>query len=177
MTLTPQRLGRVAVFAALVYVLSWATAWLPNINLSFFLIFSAGLLWGAAAGAMVGAVGMALWTVFNPYGPAMIPIMLSQVAGAALCGIVGDSFRRLGGMRSRGAARLVALMVTGLLCTVVFYVPVSIVDAWLFQPFWPRLVAGLTWSSVAIISNLVIFPLLFPVTHHLFKREWPDQPS
>lgn len=175
MRLSPERLGRVAIFAALVYVLSWATAWLPNINLSFFVIFSAGVLWGSGSGMMVGAVGMGLYTLFNPYGPAMIPIMFSQVFGAALCGLAGDCWRRLGGMRATGAMRLAGLVAAGLVCTLLFYVPVSVVDAWLFQPFWPRLIAGLSWSVVALISNIVIFPLLFPVTYHLYKREWPAQ--
>lgn len=175
MTLSPERIGRVAVFAALVYVLSWATAWLPNVNLSFFVIFSAGLLWGLGAGVMVGTVGMALWTVFNPHGPAMIPIMVSQIVGASLCGVMGHLWRRMGGMRLLGAMKLAALGGAGLVCTMLYYIPVSVADAWVFQPFLPRLIGGLGFSVVALISNLVIFPLLFPVTYHLYRREWPAQ--
>ena len=88
-------IARVAVSAALVYVLSWGTSYLPNVNLIFFIVFSAGFLWGAGPGALVGAIGMGLWTAFNPFGPAAAPVMLAQVAGAALSAGVGAAYRRI----------------------------------------------------------------------------------
>ena len=75
--------ARIALFSALVYVLSWGTSYLPNVNFIFFIVFSAGFLWGAVPGILVGLIGMGLWTAFNPYGPAPAPIMMAQVIGAA----------------------------------------------------------------------------------------------
>jgi hypothetical protein len=108
-------IARIALFSALVYALSWGTAFIPNVNLIFFLVFSAGFLWGLFPGVMVG--------------------------GAAL------------------------------LCTVLYYLPVSLVDAWLFQPFWPRFYISLAWALPSLGANLVIFPLLFAYIHRLYERE------
>jgi len=166
-----QLVSRIALFAALIYVLSWLTAWLPNVNLIFFVVFSAGFLWGALPGALTGAVGMGLWTSFNPYGPAMFPIAAAQVIGAGLGGLVGAGFRAAGTHRLRPIARSAALIAAAVISTLVFYLPVSAADAWMFGPFWPRFAGGMVWSGWSLVSNAVIFPLLFGVTLHLFARE------
>lgn len=168
----PRLLARVALFSALVYVFSWGTSYLPNVNLIFFIVFTAGFVWGGSAGILVGAVGMGLWTAFNPYGPAMLPIMMAQMLGAAASGLVGAAFRsRYERIQHKAKTALVELIAAAWLCTLFFYLPVNAVDAWLFQPFWPRFVGGLLWMLITLVSNSLIFPLLFGVTRHLYQKE------
>ena len=93
MTSSVRQLTRIALFAALIYVLSWSTVYLPNVNLGFFVAFTAGFLWGLGPGALVGALGMWLWTTFHPYGPVSLPITIAQVAGMAASGLVGHVYR------------------------------------------------------------------------------------
>jgi hypothetical protein len=171
MTLGPRLITRIALFAGLIYVFSWATSYLPNINLIFFIVFSAGFLWGAAAGAMVGTIGMGLWTFLNPYGPAALPVMLAQIGGAAVSGIVGAVIARGRWQEASSWSLTARLCVSAALCTIAFYLPVNSVDAWLFQPFWPRFVTSGVWTLISLGSNLLIFPLLFPVTRLLYRRE------
>ncbi|MFH1686061.1 MAG: hypothetical protein ABIE70_00900 [bacterium] len=162
---------RIALFSALVYLLSWATAFMPNVNLVFFIVFTSGLVWGALPGVLVGLVGMGLWTAFNPYGPAMLPIMVAQCLGAGCSGPVGALFDRTGW---RDASRLglgIRLASAALACTAVFYLPVNLIDAWLFQPFWPRFVVSMVWSGWALASNVFIFILLFGAARRLYSSE------
>lgn len=166
-----RRLTRIALFAALAYVLSWVCVPLPNVNLIFFVIFSAGLMWGSVSGAVVGIVGMGLWTGFNPFGPAAWPIMMAQVGGAALGGVIGGLFGRLGFHQVERRRVTVYLVVAALLCTVAYYLPVSLVDALVFRPFWPRLIGGMVLSLVSLLANAVVFPLLFFATRRLYERE------
>jgi len=171
MTGQPRLIARIALFSALVYVLSWAMAYLPNIGLMFFVVFTAGYVWGATAGALVGLVGEGLFTTFNPYGPVAFPIALSQVLGAVLCGLIGSLARRMG-LGSAGRFRVVSILaLLGISCSIAFFAPVSIADAWLWQPFWPRLIGGLPWIAWSLVANAIIFPLLFPVTLRLYRRE------
>jgi uncharacterized membrane protein len=171
MTLGTKLVARIALFSALVYVLSWATIYLLNVNLIFFIVFSAGFLWGLFPGVIVGLVGMGLWSAFNPYGPAHPYVMIAQMIGAALSGLVGAAFQRIN-WEHTGSGRLYTYLVTSaVLCTVLFYIPVNLVDAWLIQPFWPRFVSSAVWSLISLVSNMVIFPLLFGVTRHLYVRE------
>ncbi len=161
-------ISRIALFSALIYVLSWATAYFPNVNLAFFLAFSAGYLWGALPGLLVGGIGMGLWSGLNPVGPASPPVFIAQVLGMAACGLVGRFFSDL---PKSGPRRVLLLLVAAVLCTAVFYLPVSVTDAWVYGPFWPRFYTGLVWMGFSLVANLVIFPLLFNVTRKIYSRE------
>lgn len=164
-------LTRIALFSALIYALSWGTAYLPNVKFTFFIIFAAGFIWGAGPGLLVGAIGTGLWTWFNAYGPAPLPIMLAQIIGSAGCGLIGAAFRHSSLLLRRGAVVTVFLALAALFCSLSFYLPVNLVDAWLFQPFWPRFVAGSIWMLISLVSNMIIFPLLFPAIRLLHARE------
>ena len=58
-------IARIALFAAIVYVFSWMLAMLPNVKVTFFIIFTAGFVWGLVPGMLVGAVGTGLWSLFT----------------------------------------------------------------------------------------------------------------
>jgi uncharacterized membrane protein len=167
MTGSVRQLTRIALFAALVYVLSWATAVMPNVSVGFFVVFTAGFLWGGVSGAAVGGLGAWLFSTFNPYGPAALPVTLAQVAGMACSGLIGAAFARIA-PRPAGVGWLV---IAALTCTLLYYAPVTVVDAWLFQPFWPRIWTAAPFVAIAAASNVVIFPLLFKVTLTLYTRE------
>ncbi len=162
---------RIALFAALIYVLSWGTSYLPNINLIFFIAFMAGVYWGLVPGILVGAVGMALWTMFNPFGPATFPVMVAQVTGTAFSGAIGAgyAFKRL--HLIKGRSRMFSLVLAATLCTLMFYLPVNFVDAWVFQPFWPRFIGGMLWALISLAANAVVFPVLFGPATILYNRE------
>ena len=162
---------RIALAAALIYVLSLAALWLPNVNPIFFVVFAAGYLWGGSAGFLVGAVGMGLWSGLNPYGPALLPVMLAQMFGAGASGPVGAIFRRAEISCSQWWLKSLLLVIAALVCTICCQVPVSVVDAWMFRPFWERLLTGLAWGLPVLISNAIIFPLLFHVIRLLYDRE------
>jgi uncharacterized membrane protein len=164
-------IARVAVFSALVYIVSWATGFLPNITLGFFVVFSAGYLWGSAAGVVTGAVGFGLWSAFNPYGPAPLPVMAAQALGGALVGLVGQAANRMHLGSRTGPWRVALLALIGAFCTLAFYLPVTLVDAWLFQPFEVRMATGLGWALWPLAANLLIFPLLFGATAALYARD------
>jgi hypothetical protein len=164
-------LARIALFSALVYVLSWATSYLPNVSLAFFVIFSAGFLWGCVPGLLVGIIGMGIFTTFNPYGPAHPYLMAAQMIGAGLSGLVGATFVRIGWPGYRSWLLYVVLALAGAVCTVLYYIPVNLVDAWLIGPFWPRLVTAWLWTLISLGSNIFIFPLLFGVTRYLYDWE------
>ena len=164
-------IARVAVFSALVYIVSWATGFLPNITLGFFVVFSAGYLWCAAAGIVTGLVGFGLWSLFNPYGPAPLPVMAAQAFGGALVGLIGRAAGKYDLKRLAPGWRAAVLALTGAISTLVFYAPVILIDAWLFQPFEARLVTGIGWSLWPLGANLIIFRLLFGATAALYARE------
>ncbi|MGH8015977.1 MAG: ECF transporter S component, partial [Candidatus Zixiibacteriota bacterium] len=163
---------RIGLFAALIYVISWGTLPVPNVKPAFFIIFSAGYLWGLLPGFLVGAIGMGLWTFFNPFGPAPLPIAAAQVLCAGLCGILGFNFRRLINPNSTNWQSYFFLIAAGVICTLVFFVPVSAVDAWLFQPFRERFIASMFFTIYPLVANILIFPLLFRLLRPFYVKEF-----
>jgi hypothetical protein len=164
-------LTRIALFAALCYVTSLATLALPNVKLLFFVVFSAGFLWGIGPGILVGLFGIGLWTFFNPFGPAGLPMSIVQMIGGAVCGIVGALFFYLPWEKMSRLMLSVSLILASLVVTLLFFVPVNLLDAWLFGPFWPRFWMGMSWSVFSIAANALIFPLLFRAVRLLYERE------
>ena len=164
-------ISRIAIFSALVYVLSWGTSYLPNVNPLFFVVFAAGFLWGTWPGVAVGLVGMGLWTNFNPFGPALPPIMVAQITGAAASGLVGAWYARTGWEGRAGLRLRLELVICSVICTLMFFIPVNVIDAWLFQPFWPRFWVGLAWTPISLVSNGLIFPLLFGAVRTVYAKE------
>jgi hypothetical protein len=124
---------------------------------------------------------MAVWSGLNPQGPAPPPVYIAQIAGMALCGTLGRAYRKLIKARSVSIVTLGAAAVAGALSAAVYYGLVSAVDAWLFQPFWPRFVTSALWSLPGLIANVVAFPLLLPALLYLYSREqqtlWPGATS
>lgn len=172
--MTPKELRlipRIGLFAALIYVLSWATAMLPNVNLIFFVVFIAGFMWGAVPGMLVGAFGMGLSSLFSPFGPAALPVMISQVAGASFSGLFGAIYFSMYGNDISRIKLYVIVPLFSIFCTIAFYIPVNIVDSWLFQPFWERFYMSSFWSLISIGSNLLLFTLLFPSMISFCKKE------
>jgi uncharacterized membrane protein len=164
-------LTRIALFAALAYVVSWICSPLVNVSLIYFVVFSSGYMWGVVPGLLVGAVGMGFWTWLNPFGPAVWPVALAQVTGASFSGLAGAAYQRFGFLRDSRPVELASLAISGAVCALLFHLLVSAADAWVFQPFWPRFAAGLLFGQITVASNVVIFPLLFTLTRPLYDRE------
>ena len=162
---------RVAVFAALVFVFSYFSMFLYNVNPSFFIVFTAGLLWGVWPGVGVGVVGFFLWSNFNPMGPSPFPLLISQLAGISLSAPIGAIVGKIITPKGVGFKIMTILFLSGLLTGLLYHVIVDTVDALLYQPFWPRLIGGLLFSLITIISNCILFPMLYPALIFLYKKE------
>jgi len=163
--------ARVALFAALAYILALASVYIPNVSLSFIAVFAGGALFGLKTGVSAGGLGMFLWTVFNPYGMAVIPVTIAQIAGMMLVGALGATVAGSIIMRhvqKRGFWIFALLGTTGGL---LYQVIVGAVNAWMFGPFWASLSAGLVFSLATIISNALIFPACYPLIVRLANRE------
>lgn len=162
---------RVGVFASLVFIFSYFSVFLYNINLGFFVIFLSGFLWGPGPGVGVGLVGFFLWSNFNPFGPVPFPLFLSQLAGVSMIAFIGVIVSRLFKPVIWNRKSMIILTASGFLSGLFYHIPVDIVDALLYQPFWPRLIGGAIFSLITIVSCSIIFPLFYPALALMYKKE------
>jgi len=164
-------LARVAVFSALVFASCYAAVFLPNINPCFFVVFVAGFFWGIGPGITVGVVGFFLWSTFNPYGPVALPLLASQLIGIAFSGLIGVLGQKVLDPPTWNIKTIILLALAGLGCGLTYHLVVDVVDALIYQPFWPRLIGGAVFSLITIVSNAIIFPLFYPVLTFMRERE------
>jgi uncharacterized membrane protein len=107
-----------ALFVALCVALGFLLAEVPNVELMTVSVFLSGVVLGMRRGCLVGVLSILCFSLFNPYGPPLPPLLAAQIAGYALVGISGGIMRgRLAGM-GRAAALLGAL--AGLVLTLVY---------------------------------------------------------
>jgi uncharacterized membrane protein len=162
--------ARVAIFSALAYVLALISMYIPNVSLSFIAVFACGALFGTKTGLSAGGLGMFLWSVFNPYGMAAVPVTLAQIIGMMIVGVLGGTIASLALMRAVVPRGFWLFGIMGLITGFVYQIIVSGVNAWLFGPFWQSLEAGLAFALITIVSNAIIFPACYPVIVKLAVR-------
>jgi uncharacterized membrane protein len=162
---------RVAMFAALVFVSAYFSVHLYNVNLGFFIVFLAGLLWGIGPGVTVGLIGFFLWSNFNPFGPAPLPLLIAQLIGIIATPVIGHLTGKFLNRSKNRLNKILILSCAGILSGLCYHIPVDIVDAWLYRPFWERLVGGLLFSLITIVANAIIFPILLPALKMMTGKE------
>ncbi len=97
-----------------------------------------------------------------------LPLLGAQMAGYALIGFTG------GVMRTRLEPRpsviyFILLAALGVATALMYQIPVSIVDAWLFGPFQARLIMSASFALITVVSNLLFFMIFFPILAKLQK--------
>lgn len=157
-----------ATFLAAVVAVGLVFAFLPNIELITTTVFLGGYLLGVRRGVLVGAVGMLLYVLANtaihgfPVSP--LPLLVAQGLGMAAAGLLGALWRRrFEGRAPKGERYL--LMGVGVLAATWNQFIVNVVSAVLFtseEGYWVAFVGGMSWGSVQIVANALVFFVLGP---------------
>jgi hypothetical protein len=157
MLLMATRLSTAAILIAAAVALGYLLAGVPNVEGISAVSFLSGCLLGAGVGAVVGGLSIALFSTFNPLGPALPHVLAAQVAGMALIGASGHVWKRLAG-RFRRPESLAACL--GAILTFVYGVSADYgfaVSMGRWKDPLPVIAAGLPFSVVHILSNAIIF--------------------
>lgn len=162
--------ARVALFSALAYVAALVSVYIPNVSLSFIVIFASGALFGFTTGLAVGGLGEFLWTMFNPLGMAPVPMICAQVAGMVLVGGLGAAASGRSYATRATMAGFFWYALFGLAAGLIFQIMVNGADTLLYGRSWGYLTAGLVFSLATIVSNIVLFPLCYPAVVRLTAR-------
>ncbi len=166
--MNPRLIAAVGVLAALTYISSFLLLAIPNVTLSILLVFYSGFYLGNRGGILVGVIGSLLISLLNPYGVVQLPILIAQVFSYATIGLAGGLLAPLLTRKSH-LPYLIWLGLLGVVTAIIYQLPVSIIDALIFRPFWARLAASAAFSVVTIVGNLLFFVILFPILAKLKK--------
>lgn len=159
------RVALSGIFVALGVAVGFLLASVPNIELVTFIIFIGGVCLGAFSGAVVGGTTFFLFSLFNPYGIAPLPLLVLQILSGIIIGVSGGMLGRLGIRRLPVPMRFVIGAAFGFLLTLVYDILTNIgayIAAGTPDTFWAFIISGLSFSVIHIVSNALIFAVLFP---------------
>lgn len=171
MTFTTKKIAKMGVFTALPIVLKIPILQIPNVEFFTFVVFTSGFLLGIIEGGVVGALSMGIYTVFNPYGLAPIPIAAAQVVSMFIIGLVGGLLFSLRLFRGVTLVTFVWMGVVGFILTLLYDFLTNSGVAIVMGSFVPVMLAAIPFSLTHLISNIIIFVILTPVLFRLAKLE------
>jgi hypothetical protein len=160
------------LLAALLVALSVTVGYLfiaiPNVEMFTAAVFVSGFLTGPGRGALIGAAAALLFSLFNPYGAAAPPLLLTQIISMALTGLAGGLVQRARWLERPvwirtalfGGAGLLLTLIYDVLTTLSFAIIMAGGDA---AKVWASFVYGMAFYGLHMISNTLIFALLLPL--------------
>lgn len=143
---------------------------IPWFELQSVVVFAAGYLLGARAGALVGGVAMGIYSLANPYGMAHPAVLAAQVLGRAFVGATGGWAAALGLPRAPVARGLVLVLwaAAGATC---FDQLTNFASGVAYGQIGPSMVMGLPWAFAHLLSNAAVYALVgAPLTAALDTR-------
>jgi hypothetical protein len=155
-----------SLLVAVAVSLGYALAAVPNVELMTLTVFVSGFLLGPKFGVGVGAASMLLFSMFNPMGAALPPLLLAQAVGQAVVGFSGGV---LGPRVARAPRKWPTFVVAGSLgfFLTLFYDVATNVGAYFVIAGeknisnLPKFVAGgILFVSIHIVWNTMIFGLM-----------------
>ena len=167
-------LRRLAISGGLVaaaFAVKYALIGIPNVEPLTLAFFAVGFAYGPIWGAFVGIIGEGMFAAINPMGAPIAPVWVAQIIGMALAGMIGG----LAGaaIRGRGEGKrwqIVALVGAGVLATLLFDLLTNVAMAWSIGPFWPVMAAAIPFAGIHVLSNALLFALIFPILQRWLIR-------
>ena len=159
-----RRIIQTGLFVALVVVLGFLLAEVPNVELMTVTVFLSGVILGPVNGIIVGTISIIIYSLFNPYGPPLPPLVLAQILGFALVGWSGGILRRRILPRDKAAYLFSAL--AGLMLTLIYDSLTTAATAFIVlgrEGFARGLagcfIAGSLFIVIHTFSNTIVFTL------------------
>ncbi len=149
--------------SALALVGNYVLVAIPNVELGSGVLFVTAYLFG---------IEMALWSVFlvsiiyaffNPWGPFIPTIWITQVIGWIFMVTTGTLMGRQERDGQRSRALLLELAVVGAIVTLFFDLITTLGYAvWFAIPYFVAVIAGFPFMLVHVVSNTILFPAIVP---------------
>ena len=169
-----RRLALSAVFVGLAVGTNYVLARFPNVELMLSIVFLSGYVLGWRRGMVIGIVAEGIFSLFNPYGMAPIPVLLTQITGVAAAGFAGGWFHKWQPEKLQGKTHSLILGGWGLILTLLFDLLTTLGTAAMIGFSWKSYIALLAFGSLFYLTHLLSNGLIFAVLVHLLIRNIHD---
>ncbi|MEM2143095.1 MAG: hypothetical protein QXS20_06090 [Candidatus Thorarchaeota archaeon] len=149
----------IAMMSSLGLIGNYALVGLPNVELSSVTIFVTACVFGLPVATYCVLCIAITFSLLNPWGSMLPPILAAQIAGWLIMAAVGDSVARHD-RGPDGRIERAESATAGAVTTFIFDVLTNIAYGWSFGiPLEIALVVGLPFMVVHVASNTLIFAL------------------
>ena len=165
-----------ALFAAVGAAGGYLLMAIPNVEVVTLLMFAAGYALGLVHGLVAAVVTAILYFGLNPQGGMFPPMLAAQTAGLCAAPLAGFLFRKLDHRLFKSEiTRVFALAVTAVVITIWYdlltNIAFPIFTGMGINALVGFLIAGIPFSILHVVSNVVIFsvvgrPLITTVVRH-----------
>jgi hypothetical protein len=151
------------LLVALIVAAGYSLAGIPNVELVTLLVYVSGFLLGPRLGPVVGATSWGVYSVLNPMGAAVPPVLAAQVVSGALIGLAGACTGPIILERTRRPVGMLLCGLSGMILTLVFQALVNgaafftFVDDRGIGAFWAYLAGGIAFTAMHLVWNTSVF--------------------
>ncbi len=165
-----------ALFAAASAAVGYMLIMVPNVEAFSAFLFIGGYALGSSYGVSAAVIASLMYFGFNPQGGVFPPLLAAQIAGASMFAVAGSMFKRFFQMRAVTKSFLngISLSLTAAVVTLIYDLVTNIAYPLTtgqgFKGIVVVLAAGIPFSAVHLLSNMVIFYFLVPPLLELVRR-------
>ncbi|MCX7834564.1 MAG: ECF transporter S component [bacterium] len=157
------QIAQIGVWSAAVAAVGYLFSFIPNVEAVTFTTALAGVFLGPINGAIVGGIGIAIYSLFNPWGfPPILLLLVQMVAMASIGGISGILKRFI---PHRIHFRILFWGVVGLMGSLWYDLLTTLITPFLAemqgQSLLVVLVAQIPFTAVKGLANIILFASLF----------------
>lgn len=162
-----------AIMSALALVGNYVLIVIPNVELGSGILFVTAFLFGFQMALWCVFVVSIIYASFNPWGPFIPVIWLTQLLGWTFLIITGAILGKNSENRVWSRNQIIELASVGFIATLFFDLITTAGYSWSFSiPYTIALITGLPLILVHVLSNAIIFPAIIPHIDRAMKQQF-----
>jgi len=161
-----------AIMSALALVGNYVLVAIPNIELGSGVLFVTAYLFGLGMGIWCVLIVSIIYAFFNPWGPFIPTIWITQLIGWIFMVIAGMLMGRKDTDKSWTRGMQIELGVVGAVVTLFFDLITTLgYSIWFGVPYFIAVITGSAFIVLHVVSNAIIFPAIVPKLDVTMKQQ------
>jgi len=161
-----------AIMSALALVGNYVLVAIPNVELGSGVLFVTAYLFGLGMGIWCVFIVSIIYAFFNPWGPFIPTIWITQLIGWIFMVIAGMLMGRKDSDKSWTRGMQIELAIVGGVVTLFFDLITTLgYSIWFGVPYFIAVITGSTFIVLHVVSNAIIFPAIVPKLDVTMKQQ------
>lgn len=161
-----------AIMSALALVGNYVLVAIPNVELGSGVLFVTAYLFGLGMGIWCVLIVSIIYAFFNPWGPFIPTIWITQLIGWIFMVIAGMLMGRKDTDKSWTRGMQIELGVVGAIVTLFFDLITTLgYSIWFGVPYLIAVITGSAFIVLHVVSNAIIFPAIVPKLDVTMKQQ------